>query len=92
MNGPSHAKNAKGAKDGIEENKGLRDSVFAGPLGDLGALCVISGESCLTRDEHGEGAIFMRDEHGKGCAASAGRILGGRIPVLEDTRSIPVHD
>jgi hypothetical protein len=37
MNGPSHAKNAKGAKDCIEENKGLRDSVFAGPLGDLGA-------------------------------------------------------
>jgi hypothetical protein len=134
MNGPSHAKNAKGAKDCIEENRrtpvashsGLRrecHALFYGgaqarfsrrsanalglaerahhhlratfanlerrptlerrrpsrrhgrtppaklttlppcPLGDLGALCVISGESCLTRDEHGEGAIFMRGEH-----------------------------
>jgi hypothetical protein len=45
INGPSHAKNAKGTKDCIVKNRGLRNPVSAGPLGDLGALCVINGPS-----------------------------------------------
>jgi hypothetical protein len=45
INGPSHAKNAKGTKDCIVKNRGLRNPVSAGPLGDLGALRVMNGPS-----------------------------------------------
>jgi hypothetical protein len=40
MRAPSHAKNAKGAKDCNEENGVLFTHVIVGPLGNLGALRV----------------------------------------------------
>jgi hypothetical protein len=50
MHGPSHAKSAKGAKDCNEENGVSFTHVVAGPLGDLGALCVMRSQG-ISRQE-----------------------------------------
>jgi hypothetical protein len=91
MNGPSHAKSAKGAKDGIEKN---RDSEILFLRPSWRSWRALRDERPVSREMSMERGRFSCEASMREglCSQREGRILGGRIPVLEDPRSIPVHD